>query len=285
MGIVAFWALLVLGLSYYARARIGVQRWRRLHRFAALAWLLGLAHSLGEGTDAGQAWFLAMLAIVAAPAIALLLERLLRSTPTDRRGTAAPARRRTPAPSRPARSCTHARRAWRDDDAAPQLRSAPRQDARGEPARGPAPASAAYPARRRGPRGDAVRDGVPDRLRAARFRARSGTRGQCREASRHGREHQPLNAADTSESTSGESTSGVQLQQRIGASGESGAANRAPAANRARAANRAPAANRARATNASSAGASRRDDVAVMSIDGEVERVASTASALAAGCS
>jgi methionine sulfoxide reductase heme-binding subunit len=83
MGIVAFWALLVLGLSYYARARIGVQRWRRLHRLAALAWLLGLAHSLGEGTDAGQAWFLAMLAIVAAPAIALLLERLLRSTPTD----------------------------------------------------------------------------------------------------------------------------------------------------------------------------------------------------------
>ncbi len=82
MGIVAFWALLVLGLSYYARTRIGVQRWRRLHRFAALAWLLGLAHSLGEGTDAGQAWFLAMLAIVAVPAIGLLLARLLRSAPT-----------------------------------------------------------------------------------------------------------------------------------------------------------------------------------------------------------
>ncbi len=69
MGIVAFWALLVLGLSYYARTRIGVQRWRRLHRFAALAWLLGLAHSLGEGTDAGQAWFLAMIALVAVPAL------------------------------------------------------------------------------------------------------------------------------------------------------------------------------------------------------------------------
>jgi methionine sulfoxide reductase heme-binding subunit len=80
MGIVAFWALLVLGLSYYARNRIGVQRWRKLHRFAALAWVLGLAHSLGEGTDAGQAWFLAMVAIVAAPALALLLARLQRST-------------------------------------------------------------------------------------------------------------------------------------------------------------------------------------------------------------
>jgi sulfoxide reductase heme-binding subunit YedZ len=76
-GIVAFWALLLLGLSYYARARIGVQRWRVLHRFTALAWLLGLVHALGEGTDAGQAWFLAMTATVALPAIALLILRRL----------------------------------------------------------------------------------------------------------------------------------------------------------------------------------------------------------------
>jgi sulfoxide reductase heme-binding subunit YedZ len=86
MGIVAFWVLAVLGLSYYARKLIGVQRWRRLHRFAALAWLLGLAHSLGEGTDAGQAWFLAMIATVAVPAIVLLLLRLRRS-PTIATGT------------------------------------------------------------------------------------------------------------------------------------------------------------------------------------------------------
>ena len=31
-GIVAFWCPLILGVSYYARARIGVQRWRKLHR-------------------------------------------------------------------------------------------------------------------------------------------------------------------------------------------------------------------------------------------------------------
>ena len=78
-GIVAFWALALLGLSYYARARIGVQRWRRLHRFAALAWVLGIVHTLGEGTDAGQAWFLAMTAIVVVPALALLASRWLKS--------------------------------------------------------------------------------------------------------------------------------------------------------------------------------------------------------------
>jgi DMSO/TMAO reductase YedYZ heme-binding membrane subunit len=79
-GIVSFWALLALGLSYYARARIGVQRWRMLHRFTALAWVIGIAHSLGEGTDAGQVWFLAMTAAVVLPALALLLARLLGSS-------------------------------------------------------------------------------------------------------------------------------------------------------------------------------------------------------------
>ena len=76
LGIVAGWSMVALGLSYYARGRIGPQRWRALHRFTAVAWLLGLVHSLGEGSDAGQAWFLAMTAIVVLPALVLLVRRL-----------------------------------------------------------------------------------------------------------------------------------------------------------------------------------------------------------------
>lgn len=79
LGIVGGWGLALLGLSYYARRWIGAVRWRKLHRFTALAWLAGLAHALGEGTDAGQLWFLAMLALVAIPALALLATRLIRS--------------------------------------------------------------------------------------------------------------------------------------------------------------------------------------------------------------
>jgi sulfoxide reductase heme-binding subunit YedZ len=90
-GIVAFWALALLGLSYYARTRIGVQRWRRLHRFTALAWALGIAHSLGEGTDAGQTWFLAMTAIVVIPALVLLAGRWLTAR-SGQAPTAQPAR-------------------------------------------------------------------------------------------------------------------------------------------------------------------------------------------------
>jgi sulfoxide reductase heme-binding subunit YedZ len=87
-GIVAFWAIAVLGLSYYARSKIGMQRWRRLHRFTALAWALGLAHSLGEGTDAGQTWFLAMTAIVVVPAISLLAVRWLGASRSSRAAVA-----------------------------------------------------------------------------------------------------------------------------------------------------------------------------------------------------
>jgi sulfoxide reductase heme-binding subunit YedZ len=76
IGIVAGWSLAALGLSYYARNSIGPTRWRSLHRFTALFWVLGIAHSLGSGTDAGQLWFLAMLAVPAGPALVLLLRRL-----------------------------------------------------------------------------------------------------------------------------------------------------------------------------------------------------------------
>lgn len=87
LGIVAGWATIVLGLSFYARRTIGAKRWRSLHRFTTLAWLFGLIHSLGEGTDAGQLWFLAMVGAVAVPALVLLLARVLgvRLAPGSRR--------------------------------------------------------------------------------------------------------------------------------------------------------------------------------------------------------
>jgi sulfoxide reductase heme-binding subunit YedZ len=81
LGIVAGWMMIILGLSFYARARIGQQRWRKLHRFTALAWVLGLAHSFGEGTDAGQMWFLVATGVVALPAAALLVARLSGGRP------------------------------------------------------------------------------------------------------------------------------------------------------------------------------------------------------------
>jgi sulfoxide reductase heme-binding subunit YedZ len=76
IGIFAGWSTIILGLSFYARRWIGQRRWRTMHRFTVLAWGLGVIHSLGEGTDAGQIWFLAMTAVAVVPALVLFVARL-----------------------------------------------------------------------------------------------------------------------------------------------------------------------------------------------------------------
>jgi len=85
IGIVAGWGLAILGASYYFRSRIGMARWKRLHRWTALAWVAGIAHSLGEGTDAGTTWFLVCTAIAVVPALVLLVVRHLPPTPVPSR--------------------------------------------------------------------------------------------------------------------------------------------------------------------------------------------------------
>lgn len=84
-GIAGGWMLLVLGLAYYARGRIGVARWRALHRFTALAWLLAVGHSLGEGSDAGSMWFLASAGAVTLPTLVLLIARMTPPQPPKTR--------------------------------------------------------------------------------------------------------------------------------------------------------------------------------------------------------
>jgi len=77
LGVTAFWGLAALGLAYYQRARIGPARWRTMHRFTAVFWLLGIVHALGMGTDRGAPWFLLMIGVTAVPALLLLLWRIL----------------------------------------------------------------------------------------------------------------------------------------------------------------------------------------------------------------
>jgi sulfoxide reductase heme-binding subunit YedZ len=91
LGIVAGWALIALGLSYYVRDRIGQQRWKKLHRFTALAWMAGVLHSVGEGTDGGETWFLVAVAIAVVPALVLLAIRHIgtpAAAPAPREGVA-----------------------------------------------------------------------------------------------------------------------------------------------------------------------------------------------------
>ena len=67
MGVIAGWLALLFTVSFYVRGRIGIKLWRKLHRWTIVVFGLGLAHTLGAGTDSGSTWLIALLALAAAP--------------------------------------------------------------------------------------------------------------------------------------------------------------------------------------------------------------------------
>jgi methionine sulfoxide reductase heme-binding subunit len=56
LGISAGWLAALLGLSFYARRRIGPRLWRQAHKATIVVYALGVAHTLGAGTDASSPW-------------------------------------------------------------------------------------------------------------------------------------------------------------------------------------------------------------------------------------
>jgi sulfoxide reductase heme-binding subunit YedZ len=79
IGILAGYTAALLGLSFYARRRIGGKRWRKLHRLTPVVYAMGLVHTLGAGTDAGSSWLRAFMLATAIPAALLLGRRLIAS--------------------------------------------------------------------------------------------------------------------------------------------------------------------------------------------------------------
>lgn len=77
LGVVAALLAVVLGLSFYARRRIGARLWRRAHRWTLAVYLLGVVHTLGAGTDASTPWLRAILLVTGAPILFLTLVRFL----------------------------------------------------------------------------------------------------------------------------------------------------------------------------------------------------------------
>lgn len=77
LGIAAGYLAAPLGLSFYARRRIGARLWRRLHTLTLLVWALSVAHTLGAGSDAHNPWLLAFVGSTTALIAALAAARLL----------------------------------------------------------------------------------------------------------------------------------------------------------------------------------------------------------------
>ena len=80
VGIIAGWLAAILGLSFYARKRIGVKTWRFMHRFTIVVYLLALVHVIGSGTDARSPWMMALLTGLTAPIVFAFTYRMLPSS-------------------------------------------------------------------------------------------------------------------------------------------------------------------------------------------------------------
>ena len=76
-GIVGGWLAAIITVSFYVRPWIGARTWRRLHRWTFAVYLLGLAHTIGAGTDAGATWLLAMLTLTVLPVLVTGAHRLV----------------------------------------------------------------------------------------------------------------------------------------------------------------------------------------------------------------
>lgn len=85
LGVIAGYLAAALGLSFYVRSRIGVRRWRRLHRLTTLVYGLALVHALDAGTDAQLPLVRWALLGSLAPVLALVGLRVWRSR-SRRRG-------------------------------------------------------------------------------------------------------------------------------------------------------------------------------------------------------
>jgi DMSO/TMAO reductase YedYZ heme-binding membrane subunit len=76
-GILAFYALLLLAPTFYARRRIGIRRWRFLHRFVLLFYGLSVWHALILGLDVSYyGWIRPTIWLAQVPLLALVIARI-----------------------------------------------------------------------------------------------------------------------------------------------------------------------------------------------------------------
>ena len=79
LGLIGGYLAALLGLSFYARRRIGVRLWRKLHRATVVVWVLGIVHTIGAGSDASTLWLRAYMLVTAIPIVYLTVLRVLQS--------------------------------------------------------------------------------------------------------------------------------------------------------------------------------------------------------------
>jgi methionine sulfoxide reductase heme-binding subunit len=99
LGVIAGYLAALLGLSYYARRRIGARLWRKAHRATVVVYALGLVHAFGAGSDASAPWFRWWALLTTPPIVVLFAHRVLgQRRPARARVERAPAGRQAVPP-------------------------------------------------------------------------------------------------------------------------------------------------------------------------------------------
>jgi sulfoxide reductase heme-binding subunit YedZ len=95
IGILGGYLAALLGLTFYAKKRIGVARWKKLHRLTIVVYAMSVIHTVGAGTDF-QPGSWPMLAVVApaGPIAVLFVQRVMAA-----RAAASPKTQPRPSPS------------------------------------------------------------------------------------------------------------------------------------------------------------------------------------------
>ncbi len=78
LGAVAFDLMIAIAVTSLLRQRIGYRTWRIVHWSAYASWPVALLHTVGTGTDANQAWLLALSALCLAAMIVAVVVRVSR---------------------------------------------------------------------------------------------------------------------------------------------------------------------------------------------------------------
>jgi len=72
LGIIAFYLMLLLSLSFYARNHLGQKNFRLLHYVSYAVFLMVTAHGVLGGTDTGTLWWLYAVSLVAVVAMTVM---------------------------------------------------------------------------------------------------------------------------------------------------------------------------------------------------------------------
>jgi predicted ferric reductase len=76
LGTLTFDLLIAITVTALLRNRIGLRAFRIVHWLTYAMWPIALAHAIGNGTDSGAGWFIALVVVTSASVLAAVIWRV-----------------------------------------------------------------------------------------------------------------------------------------------------------------------------------------------------------------